>query len=175
MQASVKDPQWHGVLNYKGTVRMLDLPHCSRAYAVFEETQLKLRLIEYSQRKIVVGRQNKGDMMKIQNLTPHPITLQSPNGTQTIQPSGTVARVSATPGQSKDVEGIPVPVAQPDTFGAVEGLPDPEEGTFYIVSAMVGAHVKRADVLMPGTGPKDGAVRNEKGNIVAVTRLKATV
>jgi hypothetical protein len=30
----------------------------------------------------------------------------------------------------------------------------------------------RPDVLVPGTGPGDGAVRNDKGHIVAVTRLK---
>lgn len=114
--------------------------------------------------------------MTLINLTPHPIVLRSPNGEDTtIQPSGTVARVSATSGALQDVQGLPVPVAQPDTFGAVQGLPEPTGGTFYIVSAMVGAHVKRADVLMPGTGPSDGALRNEKGHIIAVTRLKATV
>jgi len=35
---------------------------------------------------------------------------------------------------------------------------------FFLVSA----------ILMPGTGPADGAVRNEKGHVIAVTRLKAT-
>jgi len=114
--------------------------------------------------------------MTMQNLTPHPLTLRSASGEDTIlAPSGTVARVAATPGAVNDVEGLPIPVAAPDEFGAVEGLPEPTQGTFYIVSAMVGAHLKgRPDVLMPGTGPADNAVRNEKGHIVAVTRLKAT-
>lgn len=117
--------------------------------------------------------------MKIQNLTPHALTLRSADGTDTVlPPSGTVARVSASPGAVEDRAGFPVPLAQPDTFGAVQGLPDAVEGTIYIVSAMVGSqvgsHVTRTDVFTLGTGPKDGAVRNEKGHIVAVTRLKAT-
>ena len=112
--------------------------------------------------------------MEIINLTPHPITLRDSNGTDTvINPSGTVARVSATPGMLGYVGGVPVPVARPDIYGNVEGLPKAQQGTIYIVSAMVGQHIKnRPDVLLPGTGPQDGAIRNEKGHIVAVTRLK---
>lgn len=109
------------------------------------------------------------------NLTPHALTLRSATGDTVLPPSGTVARVSASPGALEDVPGIPVPVARPDAFGSVEGLPEPEEGVFFIVSAMVGAHVhNRPDVLTPGTGPRDGAIRNDKGHIVAVTRLKST-
>jgi len=109
------------------------------------------------------------------NLTPHAIVLRDAEGTDhVVPPSGIVARVSSTPGAVGLVAGIPVPVAAPEAFGEIEGLPAPAPGTIYIVSAMVGARVSRADVLMPGTGPADGAVRNEKGHIVAVTRLKAT-
>jgi hypothetical protein len=70
-------------------------------------------------------------------------------------------------------------VALPDLVQEVEGLPPflpPEEGIFFIVSALVGAHMSvrgRGDVLVPGTGPRDGAIRDNKGHIVAVTRLKA--
>jgi hypothetical protein len=114
--------------------------------------------------------------MTIINLTPHPIVLRPVTGEDiTLQPSGTVARVNASPGSVEVLPGVPVPVAQPDTFGAVEGLPHPSGGVLFVVSAMVGAHLHgRPDVLMPGTGPSDGAVRNDKGHIVAVTRLKAT-
>lgn len=109
------------------------------------------------------------------NLTPHPITLRSEDGEDTVlAPSGTVARVSSTPGSLTRVAGLPVPVATPDGVGEVTGLPAPSEGTVLLVSGFVGAAVKglRDDVLVPGTGPADGAVRNEKGHIVAVTRLK---
>ena len=112
-------------------------------------------------------------MAKFVNLTPHPITLRGEGGDQVIQPSGEVARVSQTPGEEIGaVNGIPV-YSAPVT-GAVEGLPQPQDDTVYIVSGMVLAHCQgREDVFGPGTGPKDGAVRNEKGHIVAVTRLIA--
>jgi len=108
------------------------------------------------------------------NLTPHAITLRAADGADTvIPPSGTVARVSSTPGALEAVAGIPVPVAGMQTFGGVEGLPEPTPGTLFIVSAMVLAALRgsRPDVVGPGTGPNDGAVRNEKGHIAAVTRL----
>lgn len=111
--------------------------------------------------------------MNIVNLTPHAIVLRDAHGTDhTIEKSGVVARVTASAGEPVTVEGIPVPVAPAVVFGAVEGLPAPCAGTVYIVSGLVGGCCAgRSDVLVPGTGPADGAVRNEKGHIVAVTRL----
>lgn len=113
----------------------------------------------------------------IVNLTPHALTLVAPSGEHhVIPPSGGVARVASTPGTLAAVDGLPVPVASPTVFGEVTGLPAPVEGTFFIVSAMVGSALAgrgRTDVLMPGTGPNDGALRNEAGHIVGVTRLVA--
>jgi hypothetical protein len=121
--------------------------------------------------------------MTIINLTPHPITLRSEGVDTVIAPFGAPARVSSTPGGLVDL-GLPVLVAMPDTFGEVIGLPEPAEGVFFVVSAVVGAAVRgRSDVLVPGTGPSDGAVRApdtlpdgtpnpRKGQVVAVTRLK---
>jgi hypothetical protein len=110
--------------------------------------------------------------MNFINLTPHALTLRAPNGEDTIvAPSGTVARVSTTPGaQVGELNGIPL--FSNTTFGAVEGLPAPAADTIYIVSGLVGGRVSgRDDVVVPGTGPQDGAVRNDKGHIIAVTRL----
>lgn len=123
--------------------------------------------------------------MKLVNLTPHAITLRSPDGTDhTIPPSGTVARVSQTPGTPSTIEGVPVPVYSTPATGEVEGLPAPDPrfvgcfqaDTMYVVSALVGLACKgRSDVVMPGTGPADGAIREtdgpRKGQIIAVTRL----
>ena len=109
------------------------------------------------------------------NLTPHAIVLRAADGTDTtVEPSGTIARVSSTTGTPSDVAGIPVPVWSADSMGEVTGLPDPSFSVLLIVSGMVGDACKgrRFDVLVPGTGPNDGAIRNEKGHIVAVTRLK---
>lgn len=114
--------------------------------------------------------------MNLVNLTPHAIVLQAADGTETTVPaSGTVARVQATAGTAWMVDGMPIPVYGPTTYGAVEGIPPPVDGTAYIVSGMVLAATQRVDVFAPGTGPQDGAVRNERGQVRAVTRLIAAV
>ena len=109
------------------------------------------------------------------HLPPHPIGLSVDGVVTTVPPSGTVARVSSTPGaQCGVIHGVPVFL--PPSFGAVEGLPAPQEGTVFIVSLLVASALQaaglfRPDVVCPGTGPQDGAVRDEQGRIVAVTRL----
>ena len=104
------------------------------------------------------------------NLTPHAITVRAADGTDTTYPpSGTVARVSTT---DEVVGACPVtgaPIVR-RVFGEVTGLP--EEGTPCLVSALVLSAVPgRAGVYAPDTGPT--AIRNEAGQIVAVTRLVA--
>ena len=49
----------------------------------------------------------------------------------------------------------------------VQNLPEPAENILYIVSALVLAASKRADLVAPATGHPE-AVRNEKGQIVSV-------
>lgn len=119
------------------------------------------------------------------NLTPHPITVRTPHGDIVFPASGVVARVATieTVLGSMDVfphgadetdaqgnsNGLRVPVITRN-FGEVEGLPG--EGTPCIVSALVLSAVPgRAGVYAPDTGST--AIRNEKGHIVAVTRLVA--
>jgi hypothetical protein len=113
--------------------------------------------------------------IEIINLTPHQINLFLANGEQQSVPaSGRVARVSVKSGQPREVEGIPVPVLPAPEYGAVEGLPEPQPGKVYLVSAMVLARCTgRLDVFAPATGPQDGAVRDEGGRIVGVTKLLA--
>ena len=113
--------------------------------------------------------------MKLVNLTPHTIILRDPKGNDHAQPpSGIVARVAAIPAMAESIAGIPVPVYGRDQAGPVQGLPDAQSDTMYIVSAIVGAQCpsRRSDVLVPGTGPADQAVRDSEGRIIAVTRLK---
>lgn len=101
------------------------------------------------------------------NLTPHAITLQKADGTRvTLQPSGSVARVTTVETVIGEIDGLPV-VSR--VTGEAEGLP--EEGTVCIVSAMVLAAVPgRKGVYAPDSGPT--AIR-ENGQVVAVTRLVA--
>jgi len=112
--------------------------------------------------------------MRIINLMPHAIVLRSENGETTVAPSGEVARVSTTPGVVIQPEGFPCAVASATVYGDLEGLPLPQTGVIYLVSALVLARCHgRTDVFGPGTGPSDGAIRNEKGQVIAVTRLIA--
>lgn len=121
------------------------------------------------------------------NLTPHPITLSCLDGTEiTFQPSGTVARVATIESVHRTMDVFPTEVSsecdqQGNTnvhlipvfrriFGEVVGLP--AEGVECIVSAMVASAVpNRSGVFAPDTG--DTAIRNEKGFVIAVTRLVA--
>lgn len=104
------------------------------------------------------------------NLTPHAITIRAEDGTETtIPPSGAVARVSTTDEAvgTCPITGAPIVRRR---FGDVTGLP--EEGVPCLVSALVLSAVPgREGVYAPDTGPT--AVRNESGQIVAVTRLVA--
>lgn len=121
--------------------------------------------------------------MIVLNLTPHPIVVRSADGTDTIfppaAPKGAEPRVGNHPGAVLDdhpLAGL-VAVHGTDVAGEVENLPAPVDDVFLIVSGMVGdalraRGISRPDVLVPGTGPQDGAVRNAQGHIQAVTRLK---
>ena len=119
--------------------------------------------------------------MNLVNLTPHEIVLAfgADNAERLVIPvSGIIARVASTPGVAETVNGVPVPVMGRQAWGKVENLPDPVEGTLFIVSAMVLGRpecLSRTDVVGPGTGPNDGAIRYDdgprKGQVIAVTRL----
>ena len=101
-------------------------------------------------------------MTKIVNLTPHDITITDG---PTFPPSGTVARVSVQQVDAGAINGIPV---KTQTFGDIVDLPAPQDGTVFIVSAIVLAAAKavgRTDVVAPDTS---NAVRNDQGHIVSV-------
>lgn len=111
----------------------------------------------------------------LKNLTPHPIVIRRADGSDlTIAPCGVVPRVVSASIDAAPILGdIPVSIDLP---GTVADLPDAVDGVALIVSGMVLAALAgsgRRDVFAPGTGPADGAIRNDKGHIVAVTRLKA--
>ena len=110
----------------------------------------------------------------IVNLTPHAIVV---NG-HTFPPCGIVARVEQTVSElleTVEVNGVQIPIYSTGKLHDVVGLPTPDGETRYIVSLAVGEALKgtgRHDLLTPGTGPHDSPVRDERGQIVAVTRLK---
>jgi hypothetical protein len=105
--------------------------------------------------------------MNIVNLTPHSINFVGEDGTPilTIEPSGILARVQATIVATGDtVCGIPITKTR---FGEVEGLPEPEDGTTFVVSRMVAEALPgRSDLLIPNE-----SVRDEGGNIIGCRSL----
>jgi hypothetical protein len=104
------------------------------------------------------------------NLTPHAITVRAPDGTDHVfPPSGTIARVSMLEQQIGVCAVTRAPVIT-RTAGSPFGLPD--YGTPCIVSAMVlAACPGRSGVFAPDTGAT--AIRDDRGRVVAVTRLVA--
>lgn len=105
---------------------------------------------------------------KLVNLTPHEITIHTWGAAQVVlPPSGSVARCAEERDHAflLDVDGIAVEATRAH-YGAITGLPEPEPGVYYIVSAMVAQAAKRGDVLCPGP-----AIRDEAGRIVSCEGL----
>lgn len=101
--------------------------------------------------------------LKLVNLTPHTVKLVNEIGVLELYSQG-VARVSSTQTEVGRVIGVPVVKA---TFGEVTGLPEPVEGTMYVVSALVrGALPNRTDLASPGD-----PVRDEAGNVIGAKSL----
>jgi hypothetical protein len=98
------------------------------------------------------------------NLTPHAISVANSEGdvVMTLPPSGNVARVATSQEVVRELAGRPVVRT---VFGEVTGIPEPVEGTVYLVSTLVAQAARRSDVVSPDTGPT--AVRKD-GQVVAV-------
>lgn len=103
--------------------------------------------------------------MSIVSLLPHVTSVVMPDDSvMFIDPSGTIARCSQSEEVVGEVEGI---VVTRQTFGAVTGLPEPEEGTWFLVSRMVASALPdRHDLLIPGP-----LVRDEKGVVTGCRGL----
>jgi hypothetical protein len=110
--------------------------------------------------------------MKLVNLCPHPVCVKHADGTETIIPQSGLARVSVAYRENGAVEvaGRPVPLIQ-GVYGGVEGLPEPEAGTCYLVSHMVRmALPRRLDLLSPAN-----IVRDQQGNILACRMFESNL
>lgn len=104
------------------------------------------------------------------NLCQHIINIVTPEGVVDVPPSGRVARVATTrtPGPSFGPVETVITV-----FGEVEGLPEPQEGTIFLVSALVQGHKSvrhREDVFSPGE-----QIRNADGLPVGCRGLTRSV
>ena len=107
--------------------------------------------------------------MRIVNCTGHPVCVRRVDGTiGSYAPSGIIARVEIEGEDLGLVDGLPVVKAR---FGRLVGLPEPEEGTFFVVSLLVLALCPgRPDLVAPDTG--DSAYRDKLGRLLAVQQWR---
>lgn len=110
------------------------------------------------------------------NLTPHKIAVRIDGTDYVFEPSGKVARVTSSEVEvealryldlNKFASVVYMPVIRRE-LGDVVDLPG-DGGPFLVSSIVLSAIYGRGDVYAPDTGPT--AIRDEGGNIVAVTRL----
>lgn len=103
-------------------------------------------------------------------MTPHEINIVTEDGkaVKSIPASGAIARCAVARTADGEIDGIPVSAT---SFGAVEGLPDPSEGTYYIVSGVIASAAKgRSDLFVP-----DELVRDSSGKIIGCKGLARQV
>ena len=105
--------------------------------------------------------------MPIINLTDLTIRLADDNDEvyKTFEPGEQRLKIRSK-GQEDHVDGAPVEITY---VTGIEGLPEPEDGTYYIVPQPVAYVLNRPDFLMPDTGPS--AIRDEDSKVYAVRRL----
>lgn len=103
-------------------------------------------------------------MKKLINLTPHNVVLVTEETTITIEPSGIVPRLKEIQEEIGEINRIPV---MKKSFGEIDNMPNEEENTVYIISALAASALKhRDDVYVP-----NDIVRDKNGNIVGCRSL----
>lgn len=103
--------------------------------------------------------------MKVVNLTPHSVTVLAAGKAVTFEPSGKIARVSQRDVRVGSIGDIPLFETY---YGMIDGLPEPEQDTYYIVSGLVLAQATdRDDVIAP-----NGFVRDTEGKIIGCTSFR---
>lgn len=104
--------------------------------------------------------------MNIINLTAHTINVFLEEK-EIAFPSQGLARVRTEEKEVDKINGIPVVKT---VYTDVEGLPEPEKNTVYLVSTLVlqalkANGIERSDCLAPNTGVS-GAIRDDQGRII---------
>lgn len=106
--------------------------------------------------------------MRIVNLTPHKISIQSDNGKMfDVAPSGLICRLSEKRVIIDTVRVLDMNINVYATeYGDIENLPEPEPNTIYVVSALVAQVANRSDVFAPGK-----AIRDTEGRVIGADGL----
>lgn len=103
-------------------------------------------------------------IQRVINLTPLTLNVVSLDGEVVVMPSEGVARVVTLTEEVSSICGFAV---SKSTFGKVEGLPEPQDHTYYVVSRLVlQALPERNDLLFPGE-----LVRDAEGNVIGCKGL----
>ena len=102
-------------------------------------------------------------MSNIINLTPHAVVLFLSDGETVTFESQGVARAEQTVVDAGNINGYRLVRT---TFGAPVNLPEPQEGTFYLVSAILVSAARQSgrtvgDLLLPAD-----TVRDDQGRII---------
>lgn len=105
------------------------------------------------------------EFKKFVNLIGHDITI---SGHATLPKCNNPCRVETQQMIIGKLAGVPIAKTE---FMKIVNLPEPEDGTYYIVSRIVMDYVpfKREDIFCVDTGST--AIRDENGQVVAVTQL----
>lgn len=108
-------------------------------------------------------------MTEICNLTPHAVNLVGDDGDviRTYEPIG-LARAEQRSVVCGTLDGIELVKT---VFGKVEGLPDYQEGVFYIVSAITANAAKAEGRITADLLIVSDAVRNDQGQIIGCRRF----
>ena len=108
---------------------------------------------------------NEVESAKLVNLTPHAVNIVKATGSKMdLAPTGNIARCSQSNEMVGSINGIAI---TRQVFGDVVGLPEPQEGTLYVVSRLVAAACpERNDLVIPGP-----LLRDTDGRIVGCDGL----
>lgn len=102
--------------------------------------------------------------MRVVNLTPHEVTVFDDNDVVIkTYPSAGLARASQANTPVDNIDGV---LVVSTSYGEVTGLPEPTEGTVFIVSFITvnaaRAHGRTTDDLLVTSSP----VRNDRGQVI---------
>ena len=111
-------------------------------------------------------------MTEVRNLNSHPIRVERPNGSVfEYPPDGRLYRLQMEDVIADEIDGnqiIKRVYYAPDT----EIIPDPEPGVWYIVPSQVCQILNRPDFISPDTKQANGAKRDQRGQVLSVTRFR---
>ena len=106
--------------------------------------------------------------IKVVNCTPHDVNLITEKGNITFPRSGIIPRLTEQQVKINSINsnGIEIDIMK-KSFLEPEGLPEPQENTIFIVSALVaGAAKDRDDLVIP-----NDTIRDDQGRIIGCKNL----